>query len=136
MPTHFLHLTAARDYICELEEGIAHGELHAMLDTKAGDDLDLAVEQLTLALTVALATESPVHATGTPVEQRAVPASDALGDARDLIAPALACVNTLLNNPYSPLWEGDDGKWFRRKALVLRARLHRALLHWFPEEAR
>lgn len=112
-------------FLNELEASTSVAELEAILEVDDTHDVDLTREQLALAGIVAeVADPRTFHQQAAAVAQqlRLAPAADTL------IAPAHACVNRLLANPFAPVWRGhtDGGIAIKREARVLRARLHRA----------
>ena len=127
---------AAHAYLAELSLAVPAGfELLPVLDGEGTADLDFAQEQYALAELVAEAIAPTV-----PPRMPAAAASlvERLQGDRYLATLAnsgCACLNRLLNDPYSALWQGHDdgGLAIRRRVRALRARLHRASASPLPQ---
>lgn len=110
---------AGSEFLSELSRDFSVGELEAMLQVGAGQDLELGQEQYALAAVLV----------GAPTSLVAV--VDALRSQdvdRQLLPAARDSMNRLLNDPYALLWQGhqDGGIAIKREVRALRARLHRA----------
>lgn len=116
---------AGAAFLDELRNATPVPELEAILEVDDTHDLDLTQEQVALAGVVAEMVDARTHhqqAVSIARRLRAEPGTDIL------VAPAHACVNRLLMNPFAPLWRGhsDGGVSLKREVRAIRARLHRA----------